>query len=100
MLPEKLCHVEKMAPGTAANGNMAKCVAARDVARPEFCIPTSMEIAVRLSCGNPIPNMTTPSIGVMFEVLIQSKELGTNSANADTNTTTIVILAAMTDEIL
>lgn len=28
MLPEKLCHVEKMAPGTAAIGYMAKCVAA------------------------------------------------------------------------
>lgn len=24
MLPEKLCHAEKMAPGTAASGNMAK----------------------------------------------------------------------------
>lgn len=53
MLPEKLCHVENMAPGTAASGNMAKCVAASDVARPEFCIPTSIEMAVRLSCGNP-----------------------------------------------
>lgn len=53
MLPEKLCHAEKMAPGTAARGNMAKCVAASDVARPEFCMPTSMEMAVRLSYGNP-----------------------------------------------
>ena len=53
MLPEKLCHVENIAPGTAARGNMAKWVAASDVARPEFCMPTSMEMAVRLSCGKP-----------------------------------------------
>ena len=53
ILPEKLCHAEKIAPGTAASGNMAKCVVASEVASPEFCIPTSMEMAVRLSCGNP-----------------------------------------------
>ena len=48
MLPEKLCHTENIAPGTAAIGNIAKWVAARDVARPEFCIPTSMAMAERL----------------------------------------------------
>ena len=36
MLPEKLCHTENMAPGTAAMGNRAKWVAASEVARPEF----------------------------------------------------------------
>ena len=49
---------------------------------------------------HPIPNMTTPCIGVMLEVLIQSKELGISRANAVTATTTIVMLAAMNDDIL
>ena len=49
---------------------------------------------------HPIPNMTTPCIGVTVEVLIQSKELGISRANAVTNTTTIVMLAAMIDDIL
>ncbi len=31
MLPEKLCHTENMAPGTAAIGNKAKWVAASEV---------------------------------------------------------------------
>lgn len=31
MLPEKLCHVENIAHGTAASGNMVKWVAASDV---------------------------------------------------------------------
>lgn len=53
-----------------------------------------------LMLTHPIPNMTTPSIGVMLEVLIQSKELGISRANAVTNTTTIVMLAAMIDDIL
>ena len=53
MLPEKLCHTENMAPGTAAMGKRAKWVAAREVARPEFCIPTSMEMAVRLGFSKP-----------------------------------------------
>ena len=53
MLPEKLCHTEKMAPGTVAIGNMAKWVAASEVASPEFCIPTSMAIAVRLGKSMP-----------------------------------------------
>lgn len=48
MLPEKLCHTENMAPGTAAMGNRAKWVAASEVARPEFCMPTSMAMADRL----------------------------------------------------
>ncbi len=49
---------------------------------------------------NPIPNITTPSIGVMLDVLIQSKERGISSANAVTNSTTTVMLAAMNDDIL
>jgi len=31
-----------------ARGYWAKWVAAREVARPEFCIPTSMEMALHL----------------------------------------------------
>ena len=54
ILPEKLCHTENMAPGTAAKGNMAKCVAASDVAKPEFCMPTSMEMAERLDGSLPL----------------------------------------------
>ena len=53
-----------------------------------------------LMLTHPIPNMTPPCIGVMLEVLIQSKELGISRANAVTNTTTIVMLAAMIDDIL
>ena len=53
-----------------------------------------------LMLTHPIPNMTTPCIGVILEVLIQSKELGISRANAVTNTTTIVMLAAMIDDIL
>lgn len=54
MLPEKLCHTENMAPGTAAMGNKAKWVAASEVARPEFCIPTSMAMAERLDGSLPV----------------------------------------------
>ena len=43
--PEILCHTEKTAPGTVAMGRPEKAVDARDVASPEFCIPTSMESA-------------------------------------------------------
>ena len=38
-----LCHTEKIAPGIAVVG--LKCVIAKDVAKPEFCIPTSIAIA-------------------------------------------------------
>lgn len=44
MLPEKLCHVENIAPGTAASGNIAKCVAASDVARPELLAAMSDDV--------------------------------------------------------
>ena len=44
--PEILCHTLKTAPGIVANGYCAKCTVAREVASPEFCIPTSMEIAL------------------------------------------------------
>ena len=43
-----LCHTENTAPGMVASGYCAKCAAARLVARPEFCMPTSMEIARHL----------------------------------------------------
>ena len=46
--PEMLCHTENTAPGMVASGYCAKWAAAREVARPEFCIPTSMEIARHL----------------------------------------------------
>lgn len=59
MLPEKLCHTEKIAPGTAANGYMAKWVAANEVASPEFCIPTSMLIDVLFSGGRPSSMLAT-----------------------------------------
>ena len=45
--PLILCHTLKMAPGMVAMGKAAKCRTARLEARPEFCIPTSMEMAVR-----------------------------------------------------
>lgn len=54
MLPEKLCHTENMAPGTAAIGNMAKWVVASEVASPEFCMPTSMAMADRLDGSLPV----------------------------------------------
>ena len=46
--PEMLCHTENTAPGMVASGYCAKWAAAREVARPEFCIPTSREIARHL----------------------------------------------------
>ena len=46
--PEMLCHTENTAPGMVASGYWAKWAAARLVARPEFCIPTSMEMARHL----------------------------------------------------
>lgn len=41
--PEMLCHTLNTAPGTAASGIVAKWTVAREVARPEFCMPTSMD---------------------------------------------------------
>ena len=52
-LPEKLCQTENIAPGTVANGKAAKCSAASEVASPEFCMPTSIEIAVRRAGSSP-----------------------------------------------
>ena len=43
--PEILCHTEKMAPGTVAIARSGNAVPAKDVARPEFCIPISIERA-------------------------------------------------------
>ena len=45
--PEKLCHTLKIAPGIVASGYCAKCVLARADANAEFCIPTSIAMAVR-----------------------------------------------------
>ena len=42
-----LCQTLKIAPGIAAAA--PKCVSAREVARPEFCMPTSMEMALTLA---------------------------------------------------
>ena len=39
--PDILCHALNNAPGTAAKGIVANWLAAKDVANPEFCIPTS-----------------------------------------------------------
>jgi len=50
--PEMLCHTEKMAPGTVAIVRFGNAVAAREVARPEFCIPISMESAFFLVSGS------------------------------------------------
>lgn len=44
-----LCHAEKTAPGTVAVGIAAKWAFARPTARPEFCMPTSMERATAFS---------------------------------------------------
>jgi hypothetical protein len=41
-----LCQTLKRAPGIVANGYAAKCMVARLLAKPEFCIPTSIEIAL------------------------------------------------------
>src|SRR5699024_7799714 len=43
--PEMLCQTAANALGRAANG--PKCVVANATPRPEFCIPTSIEIALR-----------------------------------------------------
>ncbi len=44
--PEMLCQTENTAPGIVARGKEAKWRTAREEARPEFCIPTSMLIAI------------------------------------------------------
>ena len=47
--PEILCHILKIAPGSVANGFAAKFAVASVIARPLFCIPTSIARAVALS---------------------------------------------------
>ena len=47
--PEILCQIEKIAPGKVASGFRAKFAVASWMARPEFCIPTSIDRAVCLS---------------------------------------------------
>lgn len=44
-----LCQTEKMAPGRAASGE--KWVPPSPAASPEFCMPTSTEIARRVGTG-------------------------------------------------
>ena len=45
-----LCHTENIAPGTLAAAMSAKCLDASVHARPEFCMPTSIEIATHFVC--------------------------------------------------
>ena len=47
--PDILCHTLNTAPGIVANGYWANAVAARDVAKPEFYIPTSIATAFLLA---------------------------------------------------
>ena len=46
--PDTLCQTLNTAPGMVASGYWAKCTVASDVARPEFCIPTSIDTARHL----------------------------------------------------
>src|SRR5690606_4778329 len=50
--PEMLCHTLKMALGTAAKGE--KCAAARAAPKPEFCMPTSIDMVLRCDTGMPM----------------------------------------------
>ena len=47
-----LCQTEKIAPGTVAMSRFGNAVPARLVARPEFCIPISMESAFVFAGGS------------------------------------------------
>ena len=58
--PEMLCQTEKMAPGTVAIERSGKAVVAREVARPEFCMPTSIERAFVFGTFNR-NNLPTPN---------------------------------------
>ncbi len=49
--PEMLCHTEKIAPGTVAIARFENETLARDVARPEFYIPISIDIAFTFDKG-------------------------------------------------
>lgn len=46
--PEILCQIENIAPGRVDNGLKAKLAVASDIAKPLFCIHTSMARAVAL----------------------------------------------------
>ena len=50
--PDMLCQTLNMAPGTVAIASEGNEVDAREAAKPEFCIPTSMLMAVRLGCDS------------------------------------------------
>ena len=78
MLPEKLCHTEKMAPGTVAIGNIAKWVAASEVASPEFCIHLQrLEVeticAVVLTCDGDVLDEERWGAGVVEQVSLAMK---------------------------
>jgi len=49
--PEILCHTEKIAPGTVAIERSGNADPAKDVARPEFCIPISIDKAFFFATG-------------------------------------------------
>lgn len=49
---------------------------------------------------SPMPNITTPNMGVMAFVLIHSNDAGTVRATADTASTISVICAATQDDML
>lgn len=54
MVPEIECHAQLTAAGITASGQlMAKKVEARTVARPAFCMPTSIEMVRFLAFEKP-----------------------------------------------
>ena len=78
ILPEKLCHTEKIAPGTVAIGNIAKWVAASEVASPEFCIHLQrLEVeticAVVLTCDGDVLDEERWGAGVVEQVSLAMK---------------------------
>ena len=76
----------------ASEGMMRNC--ASSPTRISFgCCKTGLKSAGR--SVSPIPNITTPSIGVMAEVSIQVNEEGRKRATAVTSTTTRVMCAAI-----
>ena len=78
ILPEKLCHTEKIALGTVAIGNIAKWVAASEVASPEFCIHLQrLEVeticAVVLTCDGDVLDEERWGAGVVEQVSLAMK---------------------------
>ena len=51
--PEILCQTEKIAPGVAAIGILAKTLFASVAASPEFCMPTSIVSALTFAADIP-----------------------------------------------